>query len=92
MASRCPVVISDRCKFPEVAHFGAGIVVPLSIPDLAAALDRYAIDPARRVADGSAARRLIEKSYTWEIVAKEARSMYEKSAGLGVLSPGYGMR
>jgi len=87
MASRCPVVISDRCKFPEVGRSGAGIVVPLSIPDLAAALARYVIDPARRVADGSAARRLIEKSYTWEIVAGQARSMYEKSTKLGVLSP-----
>jgi glycosyltransferase involved in cell wall biosynthesis len=73
MASRCPVVISDRCKFPEIGPSGSGIVVPLSIPDLAAALGRYASDPARRVADGGAARRLIEKSYTWEIVAAEAR-------------------
>jgi glycosyltransferase involved in cell wall biosynthesis len=91
MASRCPVVISDRCKFPEVGRSGAGIVVPLCIPDLAAALGRYANDPARRVADGSAARRLIEQSYTWEIVAAEARAMYEKATRLGVLSPGSGL-
>jgi glycosyltransferase involved in cell wall biosynthesis len=89
MASRCPVVISDRCKFPEVGQSGGGIVVPLSVPDLAAAIGCYAIDPARRAADGSAARRLIEKSYTWAIVAAEARSMYEKSTRLGLLSPGY---
>jgi glycosyltransferase involved in cell wall biosynthesis len=89
MASRCPVVISDRCKFPEVGRSGGGIVVPLSVPDLAAAIGCYAIDPARRAADGSAARRLIEKSYTWAIVAAEARSMYEKSTRLGLLSPGY---
>jgi glycosyltransferase involved in cell wall biosynthesis len=92
MASRCPVVISDRCKFPEVGRSGAGIVVPLSIPDLAAALGRYAIDPARRLADGSAARRLIEKSYTWEIVAEETRSMYEKCTAPAALSPDYRMR
>jgi glycosyltransferase involved in cell wall biosynthesis len=80
MASRRPVVISDRCKFPEVGRSGAGIVVPLSVPDLAAALDKYVLDAARRDTDGATARRLIEKRYTWDIVAEEACSMYEKFA------------
>ena len=76
MASSCPVVISDRCKFPEVRKFGAGMVVPMAVGDIAAGLSVYASDPARRLADGRAARELIERHYTWEIVCKQAERMY----------------
>jgi glycosyltransferase involved in cell wall biosynthesis len=86
MASRCPVVISDRCKFPEVARGGAGIIVPLSIVELAAALQSYASDPSRRASDGRSARLLIEQRYTWDIVSKQADQMYARAidhAGAG---------
>jgi glycosyltransferase involved in cell wall biosynthesis len=94
MASRCPVVISDRCKFPEVALHGAGIIVPLSIPDLAAALQSYAGDPARRTSDGGSARRLIESNYTWDIVAHRADQMYARVVGRSpeTTAPGCALR
>jgi glycosyltransferase involved in cell wall biosynthesis len=76
LASRCPVVISDRCKFPEVAQHAAGIIVPLSIPAIASALQVYAAEPQRRTADGMAARLLVEQRYTWEIVASLTQQMY----------------
>lgn len=76
MASGCPVVISDRCKFPEVMKFGAGMVVPMAIGDIAAGLRAYASDPTRRLTDGRAARELIERQYTWETVCKQAERMY----------------
>ena len=81
MASRCPVVISERCKFPDVAPQGAGIIVPMSVPDLAAALHSYASDSARRTSDGGSARQLVEKSYTWDIVADKANQMYARVLG-----------
>ena len=81
MASSCPVVISDRCKFPEVALSGAGAVVPLRVPDLAAALSRYASDDARRRTDGEAGRRLVETSYSWDMVAHRTARMYETILG-----------
>lgn len=81
MASGCPVVISERCKFPQVALHRAGIIVPMSIPDLAAALRLYAGDSARRTSDGRSARRLIESSYTWDIVADKAVQMYARVVG-----------
>jgi glycosyltransferase involved in cell wall biosynthesis len=80
MASTCPVVISDCCKFPEVAEQGAGIVVPMDISEIAAGLRLYAGDAARRVADGRAARQLVARRYTWEIVCKQAELMYEQVA------------
>jgi len=94
MASRCPVVISEHCKFPEVALHGAGIIVPMSIPDLAAALHSYASDPARRTSDGRSARQLVESSYTWDIVANKTDQMYAQvvSRGPEVTAPGCELR
>jgi len=77
MASSCPVVISDCCKFPEVAEHRAGIVAPLAIGAIAAGLRVFAGDAARRGAAGQAARQLITRDYTWEIVARRAAQMYE---------------
>jgi glycosyltransferase involved in cell wall biosynthesis len=76
MASSCPVVISDCCKFPEVAEHGAGIIVPLSVSQIAAGLGVYAGSAAQRLAAGQAARQLIVRRYTWEIVAQQAAKMY----------------
>ena len=79
MAANCPVVISDRCKFPEVQREGAGTVVPLEGAELAAGLRRYVADPVLRAAAGRAARLLVERRYTWEIVSQQASRMYERA-------------
>ncbi len=79
LASACPVVISDCCKFPAVMELGAGIVVPLAVENIAAGLQIYTHDLTRRAADGLAARQLIERSYTWEIVSKQAEKMYAQA-------------
>ena len=79
MACGRPVVISDRCKFPEVARHGAGVIVPLSIPELAAAFRLYASDSARRASDGRSARSLVEQFYTWDIISKQADEMYAQA-------------
>jgi glycosyltransferase involved in cell wall biosynthesis len=81
MASKCPVVISEHCKFPEVASHGAGIIAPMSIPALAAALLSYVNDSARRISDGRSGRRLVEGSYTWDIAADKADRMYARVVG-----------
>lgn len=79
MACARPVVISERCKFPEVAHARAGLVVPQGIAELGAALCTYAGDAAQCRAAGRAARALIERMYTWEKVAEQTRQMYERA-------------
>jgi glycosyltransferase involved in cell wall biosynthesis len=76
LACARPVVISDCCKFPQVATAGAGIVVPLSTSQLSGALDAYVSDPARRAHDGRRARALIESSYDLETVARLTERMY----------------
>jgi glycosyltransferase involved in cell wall biosynthesis len=79
MACRCPVVISDRCKFPDVARHSAGVIVPNSTSGLASALHLYASDLARRASDGRSARLLVERFYTWDIVSKQADQMYAQA-------------
>lgn len=79
LACARPVVISDRCKFPQVAATGAGMVVPLVTSQLAAALKAYASDPARRARDGRRGRQLIEDSYNLEVIARLTEEMYVKA-------------
>jgi glycosyltransferase involved in cell wall biosynthesis len=79
LACSRPVVISDRCKFPQVATTGAGIVVPLSASQVGAALDVYVSDPIRRARDGRRARALIEDSYNLENIARLTEEMYVKA-------------
>jgi glycosyltransferase involved in cell wall biosynthesis len=79
MACGRPVVISDRCKFPEVARHSAGVIVPLSIPELATAFRLYTSDSARRAADGRSARLLVERCYTWDIISRQADQMYAQA-------------
>jgi glycosyltransferase involved in cell wall biosynthesis len=79
MACGRPVVISDRCKFPEVARHSAGVIVPLSVPALATALRLYTSDAARRASDGRSARLLVEQFYTWDIISRQADEMYAQA-------------
>ena len=81
LACARPVVISEHCKFPEVATQQAGVIVPLAVPELAAALHLYAQDPARRRRDGRNARRLVESCYTWDTIARQAEQMYVQAVG-----------
>jgi len=76
LACARPVVISDRCKFPQVATAGAGVVAPLSTASLSAALETYLSDPVRRARDGACARALIEESYNLEGIARLTEEMY----------------
>jgi glycosyltransferase involved in cell wall biosynthesis len=79
MACARPVVISERCKFPEVVRAGAGLIVPTSAAELAAALRVYPSDLERCAADGRAARALIERRYTWEVISRQAADMYRQA-------------
>jgi glycosyltransferase involved in cell wall biosynthesis len=80
MACARPVVISDHCKFPEVAREKAGLITSLSTSDLTTALDVYLRDPTRSDADGRCARALVERSYTWDIIARSVERIYAELA------------
>jgi len=79
LAAARPVVISDRCKFPEVAARGAGIIVPGDRVRIADALEQYVRDPGKAEQDGARARLLIEQQYTWMAVGRRTQDMYERA-------------
>lgn len=81
LACARPVVISDRCKFPQVGTAGAGIVVPLEIPPLATGLQAYVADSERRAHDGRRARSLVESFYDLQDIARRTEEMYASIVG-----------
>jgi glycosyltransferase involved in cell wall biosynthesis len=88
LACARPVVISDRCKFPEVGASGAGCIVPASTSEIAVALDLYIANRVRRECDGTNASRLINQRFTWSIIAGQTAEMYSKIVRTGQLTRG----
>lgn len=76
LASRCPVVISDACHFPEVAQADAGYVVPADPARIADAILKLVSDPASARQTGERGRALIEARYTWASIADQLKALY----------------
>lgn len=76
MAYGLPVVISDQVNIhPQVSSAGAGIVVPCTVPALAAALDKMS-DAGQRADMGSRARALVEREYAWIAIGRQLEALY----------------
>lgn len=79
LACGLPVVISRECHFDEVSSVGAGLVVELNAPAVAAGMLAVLTDPARRAAMSAAARRLIAERYTCPAIAQQLVAAYEQA-------------
>lgn len=79
MACRLPVVISENCHFPEVAEVGAGQVLKLDPALFADALVRVMSDASLRSSMGEAGRALVQARYTWQKVAEQSITAYERA-------------
>lgn len=81
MACGIPVVITQECRFPQVASAGAGFVVPLGAGPTAAALDRVLklADPKTMGAKG---RGLVMSQFTWPRIADQSIDAYRRSPSL----------
>ncbi len=80
LACGAPAVISTACHFPEVAEVGAGEIVPLEVPAIAAALVGILGRADARQTIGARGRRLIEDKYTWQRVAAQCDAAYKSIA------------
>ncbi len=78
MASGLPVVITTCCNIPEVSEAGAGEVVNTDAADVADAIVRLFANEERRAGTGRAARRLVERRFTWTRVATRSMKLYER--------------
>ena len=78
MAAGLPVVISDRCNFPEVTEHGAGFVVEPSEMPVAEAIDALLSDESLRIRMGQRGRRMVKELYTWPVIAKSVVGLYRE--------------
>lgn len=76
MACGTPVITSNRASMPEIAADAALLVDPLSVEDIAGAMQVIASDPTRR-------DKLVQtgleraKEFSWEKTARETLSLYQ---------------
>lgn len=73
-----PLLITERCHFPEISQHGAGVVVPTSAAGIADGLRRFLAERDRLAAYGAAGRRLVEERFTIERVTRSLIERYEQ--------------
>lgn len=72
LAHRVPVLLTRACNFPEAAQCGAGVEVGDGPEELASGLcAMISSAPDVRRAMGERGRRLVQRDYTWESVARK---------------------
>jgi len=76
MAAGVPVVTTDTLPWQELAAEHAGYHVPQTAVAIAEALDEVLRDPPKAVAMGARGRALVERRYTWSIVAQTMLTQY----------------
>lgn len=76
LAAGLPVVISERCNFPEVERAGAGFVVPAEPAAVAEAVAAVLADADLAQRMGKNGRRLIEEDYQWPPIARRMAQRY----------------
>jgi glycosyltransferase involved in cell wall biosynthesis len=73
-----PMVITQRCHFPEIGESGAGVVVPTSREGIAAGLKRMVESRERWSEYGRSGRRLIEEQFTLDSVTTRLMAHYQR--------------
>lgn len=78
MACELPVLISDKCHFPEVeSDWSAGLVVPLNSESLKKALVAMITLPKEELrAMGARGRDVITRYFDWSSVAERLENIY----------------
>lgn len=69
MAAGLPVVISEKCNFPEVHDASAGVVVPLTPTAIAQGLTALLNNESLRTNIARKGQSLIRTNYSWEAIA-----------------------
>lgn len=79
LACGTPVVISDQVNIHgEVAAAGAGLVTRCDAGEVAEAICILLADADRRRAMGAAGRALVQRKWTWDVVARQLTAEYEQ--------------
>lgn len=78
MSHAIPVILSPGCNFPQAAEADAGWIVEPEVDVLADALKSAFADGDALREKGINARKLIETNYTWDIVAEQLETVYQR--------------
>jgi len=76
-AAGLPLLVTEACNMPEIAHYNAGCVTKADASEIAAALDHLIDAPPRRAAYGQGARRMAEGPFSPQRVVAQLRELYE---------------
>lgn len=79
MACGLPVVITNRCNFPEVAAAKAGKIIEPDAGRLAREMESFLNDSALRGKTGENARKLIKEKFTLEKITGQMIEMYRRA-------------
>ncbi|MEO8392120.1 MAG: glycosyltransferase [Chloroflexota bacterium] len=80
LAAGLPAILSPGCNLPEVAQYGAGLIVEPQVEPLAAALRALLTDSDLRARMGVAGRALVRERFSWASVAAQLESIYQTTA------------
>ena len=79
LACATPVVISDQVNIHrEVSGASAGLVTRCDAGEVAEAIGALLADAPRRAAMGAAGRELVQRQWTWDVVARQLTTEYER--------------
>ncbi len=77
MGTGLPVILSPECYLPEVAEYGAGLIVEPTVAHLNEALHYLLMSPADRAVMGQRGKELIKTQFTWDAVALKLEQVYQ---------------
>jgi len=84
MAAGLPVIITDRCYFPEVSVNQCGWIIEPTTEDLQTALREFLLLPRARATEmGANGRRLVENRYSWSVIGDQMADVYDWLLGAG---------
>ncbi len=77
MGAGVPVIVTRECNLPEAAEHGAGWEIPLTVEALRAALETSLRNtPEANKAMGRKGAALVERQYSWAVVAGQMAELY----------------
>lgn len=79
-----PVLITDRCGFNAIEHFGGGIIVEATDEGIRDGLLKMLRDSGQLAEMGRRFQRHAEENYTWEAAAKDCNVLFQQVAQRGV--------
>lgn len=77
MACGIPIIITNKCNFPEVKEAGTGIIIEPDAEQLTDSLEKLLDDEDISKQMGKKGKKLIMERYTWNKIAERMIKLYE---------------